>query len=473
MSVPSLPPRQPTLLGALRASTFTDSTWEKTIYNAFGSLRDIDTAKWLKPWMKRARILYNQNVPASNISPWAIARAIDVLLPHRYPTPERLAHLDEEQRATYHVIKDLWQILDMALACGADINKNVSNDYGQYPIQKAAAAGNDDLVELFVRHGADLEVRCHNGYTPLGCALSGWGKRVGPIQEREKTARKLIELGADLNNTRVQSTYHDKQFEKKFKQSEPATKASSEFPDLHLELVKKGVALTWEISQYCAEDMNNIPGDNHISTQMHVLFDEDNLIWDWKNESRLMAWLGEIEKRSGPLVELRSPRGWTPAMEAITFLHMLDMEDYKLDEDQFIERIEKLRRVGVICLTDMTKGGSTIWHAMFSNIKSKSFAKARLILEHYPETEQLLEHPNANGVKPRHILQYLLRRDSSGILVTDAGEVPCKLSHYDQSWNEIIQSLLAMTNHKALSAVSEKIIQQENIQLQERPKPKM
>lgn len=72
----------------------------------------------------------------------------------------------------------------LLISHGADTNPGCH----QNPLHEAAAGGADDIVELLIKHGAELEARNAMGVTPLGFAA---------FHGQIRTARKLLSLGVD------------------------------------------------------------------------------------------------------------------------------------------------------------------------------------------------------------------------------------------------------------------------------------
>ena len=75
------------------------------------------------------------------------------------------------------------------IKAGAPINSPSRNGLKAAPIQSAAAAGHDKVVQLLLENGADPNVREQGGYTPLHAAAQNGD---------EEMIRTLIYGGADL-----------------------------------------------------------------------------------------------------------------------------------------------------------------------------------------------------------------------------------------------------------------------------------
>lgn len=312
MSIPPLPPRNPTRLGRLRA-TWIGSTqrgpedaWQEVMLGVLDN--KLSLRKRLK-LIERARFLYDNSVP-SRVGKWVMFQMLDTLVRLRYPEPESLTDKDENKRDRALLVKGMFEVFEMALAGGMDPNRQHTNNYWDYPVHKVAAAGNRDLMEMLIRHGADIDKRDVNGYTALGCALNSWGKFHGSPAERESTARLLIEHNTDLAAVKINTHFNAN--EERYYTAEPACLHAIFFPQLHLDVIRKGSPVHWDIADYRLDSVLTIPGDNPPSTREHILFNSENPIWDWQAETRLIEWLRELEKRSGRLSDLRSTRGGRP-----------------------------------------------------------------------------------------------------------------------------------------------------------------
>jgi len=88
-----------------------------------------------------------------------------------------------------------------ALARNHDLVKAVDLD-GSTPLDKALAAGNEELIDLFLDAGAELNARNNAGATPLFFALASRDK-----QAQVATMTKLLDRGADPNITLFDGTH--------------------------------------------------------------------------------------------------------------------------------------------------------------------------------------------------------------------------------------------------------------------------
>jgi ankyrin repeat protein len=75
------------------------------------------------------------------------------------------------------------------IKAGAPVNSTSRNDLKAAPVQSAAAAGHQDIVELLLKHGADPNIREQGGYTPLHAAAQNGD---------DTMIRTLLYGGADL-----------------------------------------------------------------------------------------------------------------------------------------------------------------------------------------------------------------------------------------------------------------------------------
>ena len=79
-------------------------------------------------------------------------------------------------------------IVQLLLQKGVDINV-VSDDRGNTPVMDAAACGDNEMVKVLIKSGADLNAVSKNGQTALILAVG---------QDNEDTALTLIRAGADM-----------------------------------------------------------------------------------------------------------------------------------------------------------------------------------------------------------------------------------------------------------------------------------
>ena len=82
-----------------------------------------------------------------------------------------------------------YDVVEYLVKAGAPVNSTSRNGLGAAPIQSAAAAGHEKIVELLLKHGADPNIREQGGYTPLHAAAQNGD---------EDMIRTLLYGGADL-----------------------------------------------------------------------------------------------------------------------------------------------------------------------------------------------------------------------------------------------------------------------------------
>jgi ankyrin repeat protein len=71
---------------------------------------------------------------------------------------------------------------------GADVNKRSTNDFSVLPLHSAVAGNQDEVIEVLLAAGADVNARQSHGYTPLhGAAQNG----------ADRTVDRLLAAGAD------------------------------------------------------------------------------------------------------------------------------------------------------------------------------------------------------------------------------------------------------------------------------------
>jgi ankyrin repeat protein len=80
-------------------------------------------------------------------------------------------------------------VAEYLVKAGAPVNSPSRNELSAAPIQSAAAAGHDRIVDMLLKNGADPNVREQGGYTPLHAAAQNGNLAV---------IRTLIYGGADL-----------------------------------------------------------------------------------------------------------------------------------------------------------------------------------------------------------------------------------------------------------------------------------
>lgn len=94
------------------------------------------------------------------------------------------------------------QYTKVLLDANADL-VSCQDRYGKAPLHCAVEAENEELVQLLLQYGADINIRCHDGMTPLMmcCTADTGGNKTGLM-------RLLLEAGAmiDLKDFRGKRT---------------------------------------------------------------------------------------------------------------------------------------------------------------------------------------------------------------------------------------------------------------------------
>jgi ankyrin repeat protein len=84
--------------------------------------------------------------------------------------------------------RDAATVARALLDAGADVDARSANDFDVLPIHSACAGNHDDVVEVLIAAGADVNATQSGGYTPLhGAAQNG----------AETTVDRLLAAGAD------------------------------------------------------------------------------------------------------------------------------------------------------------------------------------------------------------------------------------------------------------------------------------
>ncbi|NYZ76957.1 ankyrin repeat domain-containing protein [Candidatus Micrarchaeota archaeon] len=96
------------------------------------------------------------------------------------------------------VEKDRWDIVELALATGADIN--VQDNYGVTPLMKAAAVGAVNSFKMLLAKAADVNLQDEDGWTALI-----WAVRAVPIKIDDKAVEGEREVDKKLREEKQQA----------------------------------------------------------------------------------------------------------------------------------------------------------------------------------------------------------------------------------------------------------------------------
>jgi uncharacterized protein len=86
------------------------------------------------------------------------------------------------------------QVVELLLSAGADVNTPSNNDLRAQPLNSAAAGGHVRAAQLLLEHGADPNARQAEDFTPLHASIQN-----GSVE----LARLLLQHGADPNGSRA------------------------------------------------------------------------------------------------------------------------------------------------------------------------------------------------------------------------------------------------------------------------------
>ena len=104
-------------------------------------------------------------------------------------------------------------LIRLLITKGADVNNGVFGEIT--PLHMAAHWGNSDCAKLLIQHGANVDAKTSRGYQPIHVAAavgvarylfgfeSYWGSERERYGDHEKTARLLVEHGADVKSATV------------------------------------------------------------------------------------------------------------------------------------------------------------------------------------------------------------------------------------------------------------------------------
>ena len=116
------------------------------------------------------------------------------------PDGNSLLHLAIEKCLNSYgtIRKNYIEIANELLGLGIDVN--TSNGKGFSCLHNAAILGDKEIVSFLLEHGADVNIRSHEGFTPLLWSLcaNAWERDIPKYLE---TLDVLIHTGADVNAT--------------------------------------------------------------------------------------------------------------------------------------------------------------------------------------------------------------------------------------------------------------------------------
>lgn len=410
---------------------------------------------------KLAKRLHAANISAKDASKHAFFQLLDYLVAYDRPTQRQIEEAEEEKARGLRLVSQMYDTFEMALQCGMDPNRQYGNNYNDCGLHRAAAAGSCDTIKLLVKYKADLGCRDGNGFTPLACALNGWGERKGSTERRTQAARMLIEAGAPLDKGRQRTHYPDNDggpHSTTGVLEDSPLDAAEDMPELLIELIELGAPLSWEINARYIEGSQLIPGDETRNSSQHIFFSFNSSVWNWKEKKTLRKFLRELGKKSGPLKNLISTRGMTTAMEMICQPHTLGIDRYAdFNPSQALKNIDEMIKADVIALEDKGTGGSNIWHALFTHLNEKTKDLTLLLMENYPHLTGLMDEPNKAGVRPVDILRYYRNGNSSGEIKTNNGPVKAVQVHYGESWHNTLDTLISVVSQKTLADISRRV----------------
>jgi len=420
--------------------------WAKSFWWAFS--HDEKTRKKAR---RLAELLYDANISSVGIERAAFSHYIDKLRLIRAPMDTDWDLLRPEQKKEF---SEIWKTFEMALERGFDVNYQHQNNYYDTPLHQAAVAGRVYLTELLLRYGADPNKRDGNGYTVLAATLTGFNEMIAGQEQREKIARKLLDHPKiDLTLGRERRTFYKISEEEVRKYEEGILEFSRDFPELLVEMTRRGAPLSWELANHEISKYQ-VYGDQSVGSVCHALFLMNHAIWETPNESLRSEWIALLKQREGNLSKLRSHRGFTPAMEFISNRNLVGGNRFFESEEDAVENIRSTIQYFVdnriFNLTDKTDGGSNIWHALLMDIDKATLVKVKALMEHFPETHALLTEENEGGVKPRDILRYYLDGSPQHIVTSRGSILANSRTHYDKSWYSTFNDILAAIDRQSL-----------------------
>lgn len=418
--------------------------WSRSLWWTFSNDESIR-----KKGHRLAKRLYEAGLSSSGMEQSAFSHAMDTMRVIRDPKDTGWSSPENKEDGL-----QIWKTFEMALERGFDVNYRHYNNYCDTPLHRAAVAGRVYLTDLLLRYGADPNARDGNGYTALSATLTGFAEKIGSRENREKTARQLLDHPAtDLALGRERRTYYAVSEDEIRKYEEGVLAVSDDFPELLVEMARRGAPLSWHLADY-EGGRYQVPGDQSIGNTRHALFLLDHSIWVSASENLRGAWIDILKEREGDLTKLRSYRGFTPAMEFIAKGNLMGAgKSFETDQ----EAIESVRATieyyvdkGVFNLTDTTDGGSNIWHSLFLEINDSTLRMVNTLMEHFPETHPLLSQENDGGVAPRDIVMHRLNGSPEQIQTRRGAVLANSRTIYHESWNDTFTHILAAIDRQAL-----------------------
>lgn len=101
-----------------------------------------------------------------------------------------------DEKSYRYVWEPRAKAIGMLIRYGADVNL-VNHENGNTPLHYAATSGNPDLVQLMLKHGAEVNAVNRDGYTPLYYLAAG-GTRCRDVERIEKTVEMMVAHGAAI-----------------------------------------------------------------------------------------------------------------------------------------------------------------------------------------------------------------------------------------------------------------------------------
>ena len=300
-----------------------------------------------------------------------------------------------------HVLKngpyrsDCLETLDHAFSSGAPLNVQHQNNSWDYLLHRASSAGDLDMVQLLVRHGADQTVLCGNKFTPLECALSGWGQISGSAKDRRAVAVFLINNGspATLTQGRHENSILMSALDHVFDQDIPDKAQGLALIEA---LIDKGAPAVWNERRYEKDasygDDDAGMGDDPRDVSAPALLE---IVRCGPTTAADVSWWIGLMRQHGQGAHTQSPGG----------LNLLQWWMARNDQDEhaLAPTFDVLRREGFDPRT-RTRHGDTLWHLAVRNPSNDMDAKLALLMS-CPDLGDQITTPNTAGQTPLDILQ--------------------------------------------------------------------